>query len=115
MPTNSQQNSRLGYWPQESGSRLFGIAPQIGNPISELTTAALITPCLSESKSEFQLLELMTTFNKARPGPDGHAVQSTRSACIGGRDGDRHSCLSFYFGTARHPYATSRLASVSSS
>ena len=47
-----------------SGTRFFRIAPQIGDPVPQLRTTALITFGFSEGKREFQLLELMTTFKE---------------------------------------------------
>ena len=49
----------------DSGTRFFSVAPKIGNSIPKLTTAVLIASRFGKSKSEFQLLELMATFNKA--------------------------------------------------
>ena len=47
-----------------SGTRFFCIAPQIGNPVPQLRTTALIAFGFSEGKSEFQLFKLMTTFEE---------------------------------------------------
>ena len=68
LPINSPQNR----WQRtaglvvdrSSGSRFFGIAAQIGNPISQLRAAVLIAFGFSEGEREFQLLELMTTFKE---------------------------------------------------
>ena len=48
-----------------SGAGFFGIASKIGDPIPQLTTTVLVAPCFSKRQSEFQLLKLVTTFNKA--------------------------------------------------
>ena len=61
FPIVEQHHRLLGF---RSGTRFLCIAPQIGNPIPQLRATALIAFGFSEGEREFQLLELMTTFEE---------------------------------------------------